>query len=237
MIIGIIGLLYSAFKKELLVLLWVLPFLIFSYFIGWVQYFHLIPIFPAFCIGGALAIISISEKIKRKNANLLIPIILASGIAVFGFTATTLLITKDVNSGQFNIYSGIAKNLADANGTTITLIGSHWWDWNSYWITQYVLNQKHDVFDAHFDPQFRKEVKKDKILFVDDAKFIDRLERNIRGENIREIRSIHNNSTVVGTFLDNVTSYNNGKYPYNIMSIMILNENHPVGEVILRRNY
>jgi hypothetical protein len=80
-------------------------------------------------------------------------------------------------------------------------------------------------------------VKKDKILFVDDAKFIDRLERNIRGENIREIRSIHNNSTVVGTFLDNVTSYNNGKYPYNIMSIMILNENHPVGEVILRRNY
>jgi hypothetical protein len=237
MIIGIIGLLYSAFKKELLVLLWVLPFLIFSYFIGWVQYFHLIPIFPAFCIGGALAIISISEKIKRKNANLLIPIVLASGIAVFGFTATTLLITKDVNSGQFNIYSGIAKNLADANGTTITLIGSHWWDWNSYWITQYVLNQKHDVFDAHFDPQFRKEVKKDKILFVDDAKFIDRLERNIRGENIREIRSIHNNSTVVGTFMDNVTSYNNGKYPYNIMSIMILNENHPVGEVILRRNY
>ena len=237
MIIGIIGLLYSAFKKDLLVLLWVLPFVIFSYFIGWVQYFHLIPIFPAFCIGGALAILSISGKIKRKNVSLLLPIVLASGIAVFGFTATTLLITKDVNSGQFDIYSGIARNLADANGTTITLIGSHWWDWNSYWITQYVLNQKHDVFDAHFDPQFRQEVKKEKILFVDDAKFIDRLERNIRGENIREIRSIHDNSTVVGSFLDNVTSYDNGKYPYNIMSIMILNENHPVGEVTLRRNY
>jgi hypothetical protein len=242
MIIGIIGLLYSAFKKDLLVLLWILPFLIFSYFIGWVQYFHLIPIFPAFCIGGALFIVSISRKMKNKRASLVIPIILASGIAIFGFTATTLLITKDVNSGQFNIYSSIAKNLADANtvdtnGTSITLIGSHWWDWNSYWITQYVLNQKHDVFDAHFDPQFRQEVKKDKILFVDDEKFINRLERNIRGENIQEIRSIHDNSTIVGTFLDNVTSYNNGKYPYNIMSIMILNENHPVGEVTLRRNY
>jgi hypothetical protein len=237
MVIGIIGLLYSAFKKDLLVVLWVLPFLIFSYFIGWVQYFHLIPIFPAFCVAGALAILAVSGKIKRKKPRLLIPIILTSAIAVFGFTATTLLITKDVNSGQFKIYSGIAQNLADANGTSITLIGSHWWDWNSYWITQYVLNQKHDVFDAHFDPQFRQDVKKDKILFVDDAKFIDRLERNIRGENIREIRSIHDNSTVVGTYLDNVTSYDNGKYPYNIMSIMILNENHPVGEVTLRKNY
>jgi hypothetical protein len=236
-ILGIIGLVFVGLRKDIWLILWIIPLLLFSYYLGWVQYFHLIPIFPAFCIGGALAILSISGKIKKKNASLLIPIILTSGIAVFGFTATTLLITKDVNSGQFDIYSGIASNLADANGTNITLIGSHWWDWNSYWITQYILDQKHDVFDAHFDPQFRQEVNKEKILFVDDAKFIDRLERNIRGENIREIRSIHDNSTIVGSFLDNVTSYDNGKYPYNIMSIMILNENHPVGEVTLRRNY
>ena len=170
----------------------------------------------------------------------MVPVVLACGIAIFGFIATTLLITKDVNSGQFAIYSSIARNLAgpaNTNNTAITLIGSHWWDWNSYWITQYVLNEKHDVIDPHFDPQFRQEVKTKKVLFIDDEKFLSRIARDLRGENIKEIRSMHNNSTIVGTYLDNVTKYDNGQYPYNIMSIMILNENHPVGEVQLRRNY
>ena len=152
MIIGIMGLLYSVFKKDLFVFLWIIPFLIFSYFIGWVQYFHLIPIFPAFCIGGALLIESFSKKIKNKKVSLTVPVILACAITIFGFTATALLITKDVNSGQFAIYSSIARNLAGpayANNTGITLIGSHWWDWNSYWITNTCSNEKHDVIDAH----------------------------------------------------------------------------------------
>ena len=38
-----------------------------------------------------------------------------------------------------------------------------------------------------------------------------------------QIRSMHNDSTIVGTYLDNVTKYDNGRYPYNIMSIMVLN--------------
>jgi hypothetical protein len=240
MIIGIIGLLYSVFRKDLFIFLWIIPFLIFSYFIGWVQYFHLIPIFPAFCIGGALLIELFSTKIKNKKVSLLVPVILACGIAIFGFTATSLLITKDVNSGQFAIYSSIAKNLAsptNANNTGITIIGSHWWDWNSYWITQYVLNEKHDVIDPHFDPQFRQEIKTKKVLFIDDEKFLSRIARDLRGQNIMQIKSMHNDSTIVGTYLDNVTRYDNGQYPYNIMSIMILNENHPVGVVQLRRNY
>ena len=88
--------------------------------------FHLIPIFPAFCIGGALLIESFSTKIKNKKVSLLVPVMLACGIAIFGFTATSLLITKDVNSGQFAIYSSIARNLAgptSANNTGITIIG------------------------------------------------------------------------------------------------------------------
>ena len=36
--------------------------------------------------------------------------------------------------------------------------------------------EKHDVIDAHFDPQFRQEVKNKKILFIDDEKFINRID-------------------------------------------------------------
>lgn len=237
MILGIIGLAYSALKRDLLVILWTVPFLIFSYFIGWVQYFHLIPIFPAFCIGTSLFLESLSIKIRNNKIKILVPIFLASGIAIFGLTATSLLITKDVNSGQFVIYSNIAENLVNANNSNVTVVGSHWWDWNSYWITQYILDEKHDVIDAHFDPLFRQPLKTGKVLFIDDEKFLDTLSRNIKGQNIQEIRLKHENSTLIGSFLDNVTRYDNGQYPYNIMSIMILNENHPVGKVSIRRAY
>jgi len=237
MILGIIGLAYSALKRDLLVILWTVPFLIFSYFIGWVQYFHLILIFPAFCIGTSLFLESLSIKIKNNKIKILVPIFLASGIAIFGLTATSLLITKDVNSGQFIIYSNIAENLVNANNSNVTVVGSHWWDWNSYWITQYILDEKHDVIDAHFDPLFRQPLKTGKVLFIDDEKFLDTLSRNIKGQNIQEIRLKHENSTLIGSFLDNVTRYDNVQYPYNIMSIMILNENHPVGKVSIRRAY
>lgn len=237
MILGIIGLAYSALKRDLLVILWTVPFLIFSYFIGWVQYFHLIPIFPAFCIGTSLFLESLSIKIRNNKIKILVPIFLASGIAIFGLTATSLLITKDVNSGQFIIYSNIARNLVNANNSNVTVVGSHWWDWNSYWITQYILDEKHDVIDAHFDPLFRQPLKTGKVLFIDDEKFLDTLSRNIKGQNFQEIRLKHENSTLIGSFLDNVTRYDNGQYPYNIMSIMILNENHPVGKVSIRRAY
>src|SRR5262249_28231743 len=48
--IGFAGLVFTAIRKDFFPLLWICPFLIFSYFIGWVQYFHLMLIFPAFCI-------------------------------------------------------------------------------------------------------------------------------------------------------------------------------------------
>ena len=65
----------------------------------------------------------------------------------------------------------------------------------------------------HFDPQFRQEIKTKKVLFIDDEKFLSRIARDLRGQNIMQIKSMHNDSTIVGTYLDNVTKYDNGQYP------------------------
>ena len=53
LIVGTLGLIFAAIRRDYWLLVWVIPLVIFSYFIGWVIYFHLIPLFPAFCISAA----------------------------------------------------------------------------------------------------------------------------------------------------------------------------------------
>ena len=64
-IIGIAGTALAVMRKDFLPLLWILPFLLFYSFVGWVQYFHLILIFPAFCISWC-NIDRVHSKIYRK---------------------------------------------------------------------------------------------------------------------------------------------------------------------------
>lgn len=238
-IVGIIGFIWTAVRKDFFPLVWVIPFLVFSYFIGWVQYFHLVPIFPAFCIASAVLLNDIRKFLARYVNKLLsvIPFLVPS---IFGLVVTGMLITTNVNSSYFAIYSSIAQNLPAPGSNLdhkVTVAGSHWWVWDSYWITEYVLRQHHNVIDPHFDPNFKQPVGTNSVLFIDDQKFLDSLSRKEKSDNLAHLIDLHNKSHVVSTFMDNVTSNDNNKYPNNIFSIMILNENHPTGKIIIRRNY
>ncbi|HKQ22481.1 MAG TPA: hypothetical protein VJS91_10610, partial [Nitrososphaeraceae archaeon] len=55
--------------------------------------------------------------------------------------------------------------------------------------------------------------------------------------NLLRIRQLHGESHSIATFYDNVTRNDNGMYPNNIFSIMIANENRPLGEIVIKRNY
>jgi len=140
-------------------------------------------------------------------------------------------------------YASIAKNLPDiSNGNqkqngNVTVIGSHWWVWDSYWITQYVLKKDHKLIDPHFDPRFKLPITTKNVIFIDDEKFLDDISRKVKSDHLLRIRQLHNESMINSTFFDNVTSSNNGIYPNNIFSIMILNENHPTGKVVIKRNF
>jgi Dolichyl-phosphate-mannose-protein mannosyltransferase len=68
LLMGVIGFVYSAFRKDTLILLWVIPFLLFLYFLNYGTYFYIIPILPAFCIASARFIIEVPEKIEKKIA-------------------------------------------------------------------------------------------------------------------------------------------------------------------------
>jgi Dolichyl-phosphate-mannose-protein mannosyltransferase len=238
-IIGIAGFIWTGIRKDFFPLLWISPFLIFSYFIGWVQYFHLIVIFPAFCIASAV-LLNRAQIFIRKYSSQILSQMPFLAVAIFGLIISTTLITTNVNTSYYEIYGEIARNLPDLNSKnnqSVTLIGSHWWVWDSYWITQYVLGKHHALIDPHFDPKFKQPVNTKDVIFIDDEKFLDSISHRVKSDNFDQIRKLHNQSTIKATFFDNVTSTDNGIYPNNIFSIMILNENHPTGKVIIKRNY
>jgi hypothetical protein len=245
-IIGIAGLIWTGLKRDLFPLLWVVPFLIFSYFIGWVQYFHLIVIFPAFCIASAVLINSLQKFLVQRfrKSQRIKPLsqVIFIIVSIFGLTISSILINSDVNSSYYKIYASIAENISDAQNSNeqnanLTVIGSHWWVWDSYWITQYVLNKDHELIDPHFDPRFKLPVTTKNVILIDDQKFLDSISRNVQSDNLLRIRQLHDESSIMSKFFDNVTSKDNGMYPNNIFSIMILNENHPTGEITIKRNF
>ena len=63
--LGIIGIVFSIIKRDLFILLWAMPFLVFFYGVGFVSYWHIIPLFPLFCIAGARLIYELSLFIKK----------------------------------------------------------------------------------------------------------------------------------------------------------------------------
>jgi hypothetical protein len=236
-LIGAAGFVITIKRRDPFPFLWVLPFLVLSYFIGWVQYFHLTLILPALCISAAIFIDYI-RKIITKYSHILsyTPVVF---VIIFGFVSTTMLITLDVNSTYYEVYSAIAKKIPDSNqkDSKITLIGSHWWVWDSFWITKYILNEPHQIIDPHLDPKFKTKISTDKVLFVGDPIFIESLTRRLNSDNLRQIRQLYNESNQIASFTDNVTSHTTSNYPYNTLPIMIWNENHPTGKVIIKSNY
>jgi hypothetical protein len=236
-ILGLAGFVVAVLRKDFFIVLWILPFLILSYAIGWVQYFHLAPILPALCITSAI-LIDYARKAITKYSTVLSYTPLAF-VVVFGFVSTTMLITLDVNSTYYKVYAAIAQNIPDSDSidSKITLIGSHWWVWDTYWITNYVLDKSHSYIDPHLDPKFNTKVNTDRVLFVGDPVFVDSLSRRLDSDNLKQIRQLYNQSTVIGSFTDNVTSQTTANYPYNTLPIMIWNENHPTGKIYIKSNY
>jgi hypothetical protein len=246
-VIGIFGFIWTALKRDFFPLLWVAPFLIFSYFIGWVQYFHLIIIFPAFCIASAVLLDDLQkfmvQRFRTWQRSKILSQALFITIAISGLVVTSILINYDVNESYYKVYATIAENIpgvSNANDTqngNVTVIGSHWWVWDSYWITQYVLKKDHKLIDPHFDPNFKIPVTTKNVVFIDDEKFLDSISRKVKSDNLPIIKQLYNESSTKATFFDNVTSGDNDVYPNNILSIMILNENHPTGKVVIKRNF
>jgi hypothetical protein len=158
LILGIVGVGYCAvIKRELLFLIWIVPFLIFLYYINYVSSFFLIPLIAPLCIAPAVMITDLSNRIvkNRKRIRQLLPFGIVSAIAIFGLINTTPLILKSENSNYLEVAAAITKQLPTStqDGSTVsqddqlTVIGNP----RFYWILQYVFDKPHYTYKTQYN--------------------------------------------------------------------------------------
>jgi Dolichyl-phosphate-mannose-protein mannosyltransferase len=169
-VLAIFGLVFAALKKDFLILLWTIPFLIFLSFMPGTSYYHFVPILPALCIGAARLIEFLSRKITTKKMQRVLPFVLISGIGMFGLISTIMLITTNVNSSYFKAAAFLPQYLSNSskiignNNDKITVISDPFY----LWIPQYVFHLKHDYLPFYMV----SSIKTEKVVFLIDPTFL-----------------------------------------------------------------
>jgi hypothetical protein len=237
LLISSAGLVYAVLKRDLLILLWAIPFLLFFSSGRYVQSFYWMPILPAFCIASAKILDLLSRKImesrriaalrirsRKENLSLskLVPIFLVGSIAVFGFTSTVLLVTTDMTSAQIKaavFILDLTRTRDDrilpttSSSTTTTVPDVSPVDTTiisspSYsWLFTYVFH-RNNVFGDYRDLLYHPVRTTDAILVAD-----PHFEWNMDAG--RQLQQMYYNETKsIATFTGNVINYDLNRYPY-----------------------
>ena len=215
-------------------------------------------------LSGKKIIISISGnkgqggggKGEKKRIQQILPFAIISGLGIFGLISTSMLIATNVNSSFFQVYAFVVQHLPQNSGSSdssnnndnnnndnnkVTLLGRHWWVWNTFWISKYVFHKDLVVIDPSFDPDFKTPIRTEKILFIGDGIFRHKvLSPNIfvhiiiPGSNVTErlvsIQNLYKDSTKIGSFVDNMAV---NRYT----SVPEINESGTPDRIDIRANY
>jgi hypothetical protein len=231
--LGLAGLVYTALheirRRDYFIILWIAPYLIFLYLIGWVSYFHWIILIPGLTISAAILIKGVLTKtIDRSSKNVRLisynTTIIISAIGLFGLLSSTMLIRTDATSSYFELYSFIVQQLTENeqgkesfDGTTI--IG-HRWTWAFTWIPRYILDER--ISFVHFNSS--EKVETERFLLIVDI-YVKRHLDDKDSEGIKMVKTLYDNSQVIKTFKDEtIIPYDKDTYPYTSMS-----ENRGIG--------
>ena len=237
-ILGLSGFIFAAVRRDIALLLWIVPFVLFFTFIeGYVNWFHWIPIIPGFCIAAAKLIADISRRIIRniKVEQIAVYTIVAE-IGIFGMVSTGILLSTNVASFQLNASAFVAHTLiqyemTNANGikdNDITIVSSPMYSW----IFKYVLD-KNNTFSGYNEI---RPLPTQKVLLMVDKLFSDYLQQESGNKRkaaaIDRLQNVYDQSHKIGEFKGTSNSYNRDEYPYASMKY-----NYNGGKIQVRTNY
>jgi hypothetical protein len=149
LVIGTAGLVFAVIKRDLWLLLWIVPFLIFSFIVEWVIVFHLILLVPPLCIAAATLIQTLSMKVTKKKVQRLLPYVVISGIGIFGLISTINLITLTLNTAHLEANALLlmelsnVSNVTDHNYNNSIVFGHRIY----LWIPKFVHHKDFDFYD------------------------------------------------------------------------------------------
>lgn len=201
--LGLAGIAYLFKRKDYMVILWSVPFIAFLAAIGYTNYFYWIPVLPAFSIAAAKLVFDIIAKVINYNVQRIITVAAVSSIGAFGLISTTLIITADVTSAQFESAAYAAEYLHE--NRDITIISSPVYSW----MFNYVFN-KDSVFSDYRELLYMP-IRTDKVLLIDDPRFKLDLAKE------EEQLELYDRTHVVATFKGQVGSFDWREYPYTSM--------------------
>ena len=193
--LGIAGIAYSVYRKDLFVLLWTVPMVLFLGTMGFTQYFHWIPLIPIFCIAGAILIVKSIEKIKHAEKLMLASIMI---LVIFGLASTIPLIVTDMSSSQFQAMSFVLNDV-DTENVTILASPVYAWVFDYYGLDNVMLDYSIILFE---------EPQTDKVLLIADNHYIIDLSRG------SELQELYDETQSLIVFENSISEYDTWIYPY-----------------------
>ena len=207
LILGTLGMLYLFIRRDLMGIIWTLPYFLLLYLVGWVSHFHLILILPILCLSVAKLIYDLPSIMHIKKRQKLLTSIITSAIFLFGIVSTTILISTNLSYIQVKTASyitneiiGHAQNIKnDGNTDSPSLSGNRGLDEITVisgplysWIYKYVFNNE-NTFSHIRDTQ---SIETEKIILVIDPSY----KRVLSGIAENETQKIRLSNAYDGTY-------------------------------------
>ena len=205
------ALVFAAIRRDFFLLLWIIPLLIFFYFIH-TQFFLLTPLLPAFCVASAKMISDLLNIINKKKIRHIASLTTISAIGTLGLVSTIHLITIDLNSVYFQAVAFVAKflsydnNVVNSNNNSINNYGSNLAvvsENKYYWIPEKVLHSDnyYKIFDSL---SFSEPEKNENVLLIfDNAMESWMHSTQVSNHQAGEIQTLYNNTFPVAIFKKN----------------------------------
>ena len=204
---------FAAIKKDFFIILGVIPFIIFSYFIGYVSYWHLIPLIPFLSFSLSLMVVDLAKRFFQTRYSTLFQFIFILSLIIPSFIISTNLIISNTDDFHFRVISAISREVENFDQDNInkfelsnqsdrgklTILGSNYW----LWIPKYIFDRSENFYKNYF---IANDIKTDNILLVAGENFIKTMTReNSSKANIMDLREIYSQSDVVFKLEQNTT--------------------------------
>jgi hypothetical protein len=219
--IALIGYIYASVRRDAMLMLWLIPFVVFFTFVAhYVNWFHWIPIIPAFSIAAAVMIVDALSKVTKKGiVQKVLPLATISAIGVFGLISTVMLITTNLSLFQFQTAAFVANHLLADNNFKSSLDKTSVISSQIYsWIFRYVFHQD-NVFPTFRDRTIETIEPGKVILIVDNyfKNFMSQQPSPTFAAVAERLQMLYDNSNTLTSFEGNTNEYDRSKYPYYSM--------------------
>lgn len=210
MLLGFLGIVYTILKKEYFIMLWILPFACFSS-VFYTQYFHVIPVIPAWCIAAGLLIDRTMSIIRNLAKQLVVQAITFTSIILFGLISTLMIISADLSSSQFEtaVYA-FKYAIANSGGKNDTTIIASPVYTSMY---TYVFHAPHAM--DYLSTKFYQILTKN-IILISDPHYLNDIQTSMMSDDLNR-RNANISSRMLKTFYGNVLRYDIDSYPYGSM--------------------